>query len=127
MALELNGKIKVIMDVQTFGSGFTKREVVITTEEQYPQDVKFEALKEKTAILDQYSVGDQVKVSFNVRGNEYQGKYYVSLQSWKIDNIGAATSGGASIPAPLNPMAQMPSVQAPAPSISDIEEDDLPF
>jgi hypothetical protein len=127
MALELNGKIKVIMDVQTFGSGFTKREFVITTEEQYPQDVKFEALKEKTAILDQYSVGDQVKVSFNVRGNEYQGKYYVSLQSWKIDNIGAATSGGASIPAPLNPMAQMPSVQAPAPSISDIEEDDLPF
>ena len=127
MALELNGKIKVIMDVQTFGSGFTKREFVITTEEQYPQDVKFEALKEKTAILDQYSVGDQVKVSFNVRGNEYQGKYYVSLQSWKIDNIGAATSGGAYIPAPLNPMAQMPSVQAPAPSISDIEEDDLPF
>ncbi len=127
MALELNGKIKVIMDVQTFGSGFTKREFVITTEEQYPQDVKFEALKEKTALLDQYSVGDQVKVSFNVRGNEYQGKYYVSLQSWKIDNIGAATSGGASIPAPLNPMAQMPSVQAPASSISDIEEDDLPF
>lgn len=127
MALELNGKIKVIMDVQTFGSGFTKREFVITTEEQYPQDVKFEALKEKTALLDQYAVGDQVKVSFNVRGNEYQGKYYVSLQSWKIDNIGAATGGGASIPAPLNPMAQMQSAPAPAPSIDDIGEDDLPF
>lgn len=127
MALELNGKIKVIMDVQTFAKDFTKREFVITTEEQYPQDVKFELVKDKTALLDQYGVGDQVKVSFNVRGNEYQGKYYVSLQSWKIDNIGAASSGGSSIPAPLNPMTQMPSVQAPAPSISDIEEDDLPF
>lgn len=126
MSLELNGKVKVVFDVQSFPSGFTKREFVVTTEEQYPQDVKFETVKDKTSLLDRYKTGDQVKVSFNVRGNEYQGKYFVSLQAWKIENIGAAT-GGSSIPAPLNPMADMPSAQAPAASINDIEEDDLPF
>jgi len=127
MSLELNGKVKVVFETQSFPSGFTKREFVVTTEEQYPQDVKFETVKDKTSLLDRYTAGDQVKVSFNVRGNEYQGKYFVSLQAWKIENIGAATGGGSSIPAPLNPMAQMPSAPAPAASINDIEEDDLPF
>lgn len=127
MSLELSGKIKVIMDVQNFSSGFTKREFVLTTEEQYPQDVKLETIKDKTAMLDNLREGDQVKVSFNVRGNEYQGKYYVNLQAWRIENIGAASA--PSIPAPLDPMSAQPtaSVAAPAASIDDIGEDDLPF
>ena len=84
MALELKGKIKVINPTETFGSGFTKREFVITTAEQYPQDVKFEVVKDKCDTLDSYRVGQEVAVQFNVRGNEYNGKYYVSLQAWKI-------------------------------------------
>jgi single-strand DNA-binding protein len=125
MSLELNGKLKVLFDTQSFPSGFTKREFVITTEEQYPQDVKFELVKDKTSMIDKFRVGDQLKVSFNVRGNEYQGKYFVSLQAWRIENIGAATA--PSIPAPLDPMAAQPRAAAPAPSIDDIGEDDLPF
>lgn len=126
MSLELNGKLKVLFDVQTFPSGFSKREFVITTEEQYPQDVKFELVKDKTSMIDKYNVGDQLKVSFNVRGNEYQGKYFVSLNAWRIENIGAATA--PNIPTPLNPMATQPAA-APAPvaPIDDIGEDDLPF
>jgi single-strand DNA-binding protein len=84
MSLELKGKIKVVFDKQTFGSGFEKREFVITTNEQYPQDVKFEVVKDKCSSLDAYQVGQEIDVHFNVRGNEYQGKYYVSLQAWKI-------------------------------------------
>lgn len=127
MSLELNGKLKVLFDTQTFPSGFTKREFVITTEEQYPQDVKFELVKDKTSMIDKFRVGDQLKVSFNVRGNEYQGKYFVSLQAWRIENIGAAAA--PSIPAPLDPMAAQPRATAPAPAapIDDIGEDDLPF
>lgn len=126
MSLELNGKLKVLFDVQTFPSGFSKREFVITTEEQYPQDVKFELVKDKTSMIDKYNVGDQLKVSFNVRGNEYQGKYFVSLNARRIENIGAATS--QSIPTPLDPMAARPmATAAPAAPIDDIGEDDLPF
>ena len=96
MSLELTGMVKMLLEKQTFSSGFEKREFVITTQEQYPQDVKFECIKEKIAQLDGLNPGDEVKVAFNVRGNEYQGKYYVNLQAWKIEKGGAgAPSGGA--------------------------------
>tara|TARA_R110000751_G_scaffold303492_1_gene418211 strand:- start:806 stop:1147 length:342 start_codon:yes stop_codon:yes gene_type:complete len=82
--MEIVGKIKVINETQTFDSGFQKREIVVTTEETYPQDIKLEFTKDKCSILDQYKVGQSVTVAFNLRGNEYNGKYYVNLQGWKI-------------------------------------------
>lgn len=87
MSLELTGKVKVINDTQTFDSGFTKREFVITTNEQYPQDVKFEIIKDKVQLLNSVKVGDNVQVSFNVRGNEYNGKYYVNLNAWRLNKV----------------------------------------
>lgn len=91
MSLELKGTIKVINDTQTFESGFQKREFVITTEGEYPQDVKFELTKERVQLLNVAKVGDAVNVAFNIRGNEYNGKYYVNLQAWKVDyNNGSA-------------------------------------
>lgn len=85
MSLTLTGKIKVIFQAETYASGFTKLEFVITTKEQYPQDVKFELVKDKTALLDSLREGQEVTVHFNVRGNEYQGKYFVSLQGGKVE------------------------------------------
>jgi len=82
---EMNGQIKVIMDLQTFDSGFTKREFVVTTPGAYPQDIKLETVKEKCSILDTYREGEHVKVSFNLRGNEYNDRYFVNLQAWKIE------------------------------------------
>jgi type 1 fimbria pilin len=124
---EVSGKLKVKMGEQSFSSGFTKREFVLTTEEQYPQDIKFELIKDKTSAIDKFKENDTIKVSFNLRGNEYNGKYFVNLQAWRVE----AESAGASIPAPLDPMADMPTATAssgPAPtSIDDIGEDDLPF
>ena len=72
--MDLEGSIKVIMDTQTFDSGFQKKEFVVTTKEQYPQDVKFELIKDRIDILTPYKQGDTVKVHFNVRGNEYKGR-----------------------------------------------------
>lgn len=83
--MELNGTIKEIMKTQEFDSGFTKREFVVTTQETYPQDIKLELIKDKCSMLDSYSVGDPVGVQFNLRGNEYNGKYYVNLQAWRIE------------------------------------------
>lgn len=85
---EMEGSIKLIEETQTFSSGFSKREFVLTNEDKYPQDVKFECTKEKIELLDKVRVGDRVKVSFNIRGNEYKGRYYVNLQAWRIENAG---------------------------------------
>ncbi len=93
MAYELNGTIKVIGDTQTFASGFSKRELVVTTaEDRYPQDIKIDALKEKGDLLEAYKVGDSVKVFFDIRGREYNGRYYVDLSLWKLEGQGAGAA-----------------------------------
>ena len=84
---EMIGKVKVIFEPMTFASGFTKREFVITMEDDYPQDVKFVCVKEKAALLDRVAAGDRVKVDFRIRGNEYKERYYVDLQAFKVDKM----------------------------------------
>jgi len=85
MAFELSGTVKEIFPEQTFASGFNKREFVVTTEDKFPQDVKFECLKEKVELVDKLKKNDKVNVSFDVNGREWNGKYFVNLVAWKID------------------------------------------
>ncbi|MEN8887140.1 MAG: DUF3127 domain-containing protein [Winogradskyella sp.] len=92
--MEVKGKIKLIAETQTFDSGFTKRQLVVTTDEMYPQDVAIDFVKDKCDVLNAYKVGQSVQVGINIRGNEYNGKYYVSLQGWKIDKAEAVASTG---------------------------------
>jgi hypothetical protein len=125
---EAQGTLKIINETQTFGSGFTKREFVITTgDSKYPQDIKFEIVKDKCALLDQFAIGQAVNVSFDIRGNEYQGKYYVNLNCWKIQ----AGSGGGTQSAPANKSNDMPDFSndegAGEPSMDDLRGDDIPF
>jgi hypothetical protein len=98
MSNQTKGTVKAIFDTQTFSSGFQKREFVITTEEQYPQDIKFEVVKEKCGDLDRYAVGQQLTVYYNLRGNEHLGKYYVSLQAWKLEGAKLSPDPVAAIP-----------------------------
>ena len=82
------GTIKVIEDLQTFDSGFIKREFVLTTKDEYPQDLKFEITKEKAETFETYNkVGDEVTVKFNIRGNFHDptNRYFVNLQAWRIE------------------------------------------
>ncbi len=83
--LKITGRIKVIGELQTFDSGFQKQQFVVTTSEQYPQDIALELYRDKVDKLNGLNEGDDVTVSFNLRGNEYNGKYYVNLQAWKIE------------------------------------------
>ena len=115
--MEISGKIKLINDTQTFESGFQKREFVVTTNEQYPQDIKLECIKDRVSLLDAYSTGDEVKVAFNLRGNEYNDRYFVNLQAWRIE--GAVSTGAMSEEVPMPVSEDLP--------ISDEQHDDLPF
>jgi hypothetical protein len=90
---KLEGKIKVIGETKTFGEkGFRKRDLVITTEEQYPQSILVEFVQDKCDLLDKFKVGSDVAVGINIRGREWvnpQGetKYFNSIQGWRIDAI----------------------------------------
>ena len=123
MSYEASGTIKLINETQTFPSGFTKREFVITTEhDKYPQDLKFEVVKDRCDLLDQFSVGQKVQLNFDIRGNEYKDRYYVNLACWKIE---AAEGGDA-------PAAAATADSSPEPSPSDLRkeddfDDDIPF
>lgn len=99
---ETAGKLKWIGDTQNFPSGFSKREFVVTTAaDKYPQDLKFEVVKDKCPLLDPFEIGQDVQVNFDIRGNEYNGKYFVNLACWKIQAAGesGAPSGASRPPA----------------------------
>ena len=86
-AYDMIGAIKVVFDLVSFPSGFTKREFVLTMDDDYPQDIKFACVKEKTALLDNVAPGDRVKVAFRVRGNLFKERYFVDLQAFRVDKI----------------------------------------
>lgn len=82
----ITGKVHLIGEVETVGSnGFTKRLIVIETDEQYKQTIPIDFVKDKTSLLNNINIGQYASVSVNVRGNEHNGKYYVNLQGWKIE------------------------------------------
>ena len=84
----LEGKLVKVFDAQKVSASFTKREFVIETDDQYPQVVKFELVQDKTSLIDNYSVGDKIKVNFNVRGRRWEKNgnenYFVSLSAWSL-------------------------------------------
>ena len=125
--MEVQGKIKKIDETKTFGNnGFRKREMVVTTEEQYPQHLLIEFVQDKCDLLNNYQVGQQVKVGVNLRGREWvspQGetKYFNSIQGWRIENLQAAATQGNNPPVP--PADQF----EPAQDFNEEDHDDLPF
>ena len=90
--MELQGEIKKIGIEQTFSSGFVKREMVLLTEEQYPQPINIEFVQDKADLLDPYKEGDKVKISINIRGREWTSptgdvKYFNSIVGWRIEKL----------------------------------------
>ena len=80
MQFEIEGTLVKIKDPQSFPSGFVKREFVVRTDEMYPQEVMFELFKDKISLIESYQVNEQIKVSFNIRGREWEGKHFTNLQ-----------------------------------------------
>ena len=123
--MEVTGKIKKIDETKTFGNnGFRKREVVLTTDEQYPQMIMIEFVQDKCDLLNSFNVGEEIKVSINLRGREWinpegEAKYFNSIKGWRVEKVQAGAPG------------EVPPVDAasfaPATSVDDNEPDDLPF
>ena len=122
--MELNVKIHSISETQNVTDTFSKREFIVETQEDYKQYLQLQVIKDKCNVLNNYKVGQEVKVSLNLKGRLWtnaQGKEiaFNTLECWRIDKVeGSAPTQTA-----------IPSAQAfaPAPSIQEEEADDLPF
>lgn len=119
--MTITGKIKMIGETKEFGgNGFKKKELVVTTEEQYPQHILIEFVQDKTSLLDPLKVDDKVEVSINLRGREWvnpkgEANYFNSIQGWRLEKKDAIMS---------------PKVEAAVQMIDNTmppEQDDLPF
>lgn len=117
--MEVIGRIHLINPTETVGNnGFQKREIVVTTDEQYPQMILIQFVQDKCGILDSYQVGQDVKVQINLRGREWinpegEARYFNTIQGWRIENM---------------TQAQQPAAQQfePAPNMEE-DDSDLPF
>lgn len=88
--MQVKGRIKVIGQVVNVSESFSKRDLVVTTEEQYPQHITIQFNKEKCDLLNSFQIGQQVEVGINLRGREWtnpQGetRYFNSIEGWKIN------------------------------------------
>lgn len=129
--MEIQGRIKQIFATETVGeNGFQKRDLVITTEEQYPNDIIIQFTQSKCALLDNLRIGQIVKIHFNLQGREWtspQGevKYFNTVLGWKIELIQTtnvaqhtqqyqqAPQGYAQAPQGYTPPAQVPQQEQP--------------
>ena len=123
--MELLGIIKLIGDIKTYGdNGFRKRELVLTTEEQYPQHILIEFIQNNCELLDNYSIGQTVRIGINIRGREWESpdqgiKYFNSIQGWRIESLDDQVMDSAP--------EDLPIESDNSPKDDDLTEDDLPF
>ena len=129
--MELQGTVKKLGETQTFASGFQKRELVLLTEEQYPQPIQIDFLSDKIDLLNNVSEGESVKIVINIRGREWtnpQGevKYFNSITGWRLEKVSSENT---------NTQAPQPNTfEKPAPITNDNpfgdeqdDQDSLPF
>lgn len=82
---EIKGTVKEVGELERFESGFEKRKLTITTEEQYPQPIQLDFIKDKIALLENVANGTQVEVGFYLRGKEYKGRVFHDLVAFKLE------------------------------------------
>lgn len=124
--MEVSGRVKVVGAEQQVSPTFKKRELVVTTDEQYPQSIMIEFVQDKSDLLNNLTVGENVKVSINLGGREWvnpQGetKYFNSIKGWRIEKI---QTGAQQTQAPPMPAAAAFETAA---NFTEEEHDDLPF
>ena len=125
--MEVQGSIKIIGEVQEISATFKKRELVVSTDEQYPQTLSIEFIQDKTDLLNKFEIGQNVKVGINLRGREWENpqtkeiKYFNSIQGWRIELLENSSSDDD-----LPPIDNLSPFE-PASETNDEDLDDLPF
>jgi len=133
MAFEVEGKLLRIFPTEQKSPNFAAREFVLEIPDgNYPQLIKFQAVQDRCGIVDNFSEGDLVRVSFDLRGREWHGKYLTNLNAWRME-AGGGESQGTTTEAPKRAKAVTTGDNFPTdpfPNYTDtppVSTDDLPF
>jgi translation initiation factor IF-3 len=124
--MEVVGKIKAIDTTKEVGTGgFKKRDVVVTTDEKYPQDIQIQFVQDKVDLLDKFKIGESVKIGINLRGREWTNAkgeivYFNTIQAWNINKVESVDTNDL-------PAAEKVFEGATVAVGSQEEQDDLPF
>lgn len=120
MSFEVEGKLHKKFDKEQKSGTFQTREFVILDEStQYPQHIKFQLVQDRCEIIDPIEEGTNIKVYFDLRGREWQGKYFTNLQAWRVEAAGQESK-------PKAAAGDFPSTP-PLTSDEGASYDDLPF
>ena len=130
MSFEIAGKVVKIFDIESKTDSFQARDFVIeSANDRYPQMIKFQLTQDRCSIVDNCKEGDELKVYFDLRGREWNGKYFTNLNAWKVEQI--SSNQAASIPdSPVSQgdfPAEDPFENVKQPESTSGNMDDLPF
>ena len=114
--MNVKGKIKSVGNTENKSAKFSVRTFVLELEGKYPELVEFQLINNNTLLIDPFSEGDEIEVEFNLKGREYNGRVYNSLQVWQL-------SGRSK---PQNEPTPQTKTEVPQ-GESKGTEDDLPF
>src|SRR5687768_11978317 len=121
MSYEVEGKLHKKFDTEQKSGTFQTREFVIIVEQgQYPQHIKFQLVQDRCEIIDNINEGSDIKVYFDLRGREWQGKYFTNLQAWRVEAAGTESKSRAAA-------GDFPAAPPAAHSNEGSSYDDLPF
>jgi single-strand DNA-binding protein len=126
MSFETEGILHKKYEIESKSASFQTREFVITTDGTYPQFVKFQLTQDKCGVIDSCNEGEKVKVYFDLRGREWQGKYFTNLNAWKVEKVSGTN-------AEIQNAATMPNLPPVFEENQDMgsglpaDFDDLPF
>ncbi|MCI4650794.1 DUF3127 domain-containing protein [Phaeodactylibacter sp.] len=126
MSFEVEGKLHKKYETEQKTDSFQAREFVIETEGNYPQFVKFQLVQDRCALLDPFEEGQMIKVHFDLRGREWNGKYFTNLNAWRLEQGGANAAPTA---APQSADSGFPDSEFPSANDEPASQadDDLPF
>jgi single-strand DNA-binding protein len=129
MNYELTGSIIEIYKEQQVSDRFKKREFVVEVPSgNFSEQIKFQLTQDKTDLIDQFRMGEQVKVHFNIRGSKWKDAYFVNLQAWRLEKIGAAAPGKSAAGVPEYSVNDIPpEVPENSGFQSFSANDDMPF
>ncbi len=88
MSFNITGKLHKKFATESKSASFQAREFVIQTQEQYPQFIKFQLVQDRCGAIEPYQEGDMINVHFDLRGREWQDKYFTNLNAWKVERFG---------------------------------------
>ena len=87
MEHKLKGKLILKSEPRQITDKFRVMDFVIQTpDEKYPQSIQFQVMNDRIQEMDKFTIGEEVEVSFDVRGREHNGKYYNTLNAFKIES-----------------------------------------